>query len=149
MDKWGPDIWKYLHTYTILINDKHFKENKEEIKSHLFAVATNLPCPICSTHAKEYLTQHKLKHVNDKELLVKLFFDFHNAVNKNKNKQQQLPEILLSYQNNNITDCARNYINTWIKASKSRYLGLSNSFTRKLYLNGFKEFFCKYMFVFT
>ena len=65
---------------------------------------------------KEYLTQHKLKQVNNKELLVKLFFDFHNAVNKNKNKQQQLPEILLLYQNNNITDCACNYINTWIKA---------------------------------
>lgn len=148
MDKWGPNIWKYLHTYTIHINNTHFIKNKDNIIEHLVNVATNLPCPICSTHAKKYLTKNKLRDINNKESLVKLFFDFHNEVNKNKHKPQQLIDILYSYQDNNINHCASEYLQTWIQSSKSRYLSYSNSFTRNLYIKQFKEFFHKYKFVF-
>lgn len=148
MDKWGPNIWKYLHTYTILINENHFIKHKNAIILHLTTVSTNLPCPICSSHAKEYLTNNKLRNINDKESLVKLFFDFHNTVNKNKHKEQQTIDILYLYQDNDIRECASKYLQTWLKASSSRYLGYSNSFTRKLYMKQFKDFYWKYNFVF-
>jgi hypothetical protein len=148
MNNWGPNTWKYLHTYTIHINEKHFIKHRNDIIGHLVKVATNLPCPICSTHAKEYLNNRTLHRINNKEALVKLFFDFHNQVNKNKHKSQETVDILNSYQHNSIRDCARVYLQTWVQSSKSRYLNYSNSFTRKLYLNHFREFFNKYQFVF-
>lgn len=148
MDKWGPDIWKYIHTYTVLVNDQEFRKHKKEILHHLVTVATNLPCPICTEHAKKYLANNKLRVVTDKQSLIKLFFEFHNNVNTQKKKQLQTIDILHSYTNNNIHECAIKYLDTWLKSSSNRYLGYSNSFTRKLYMKQFKEFYIKYNFVF-
>ena len=141
MDKWGPDIWNYIHTYTISIKDDLFYKNKEKISSHLYTIATNLPCPLCSEHAKKYLNRHKMKNIKTKYDLIMLFFEFHNEVNKRKNKPLYNYNKLEKYKLNDINQVANNYIKTWLRGMNNKHLSYNNNFTNKLHFKYFKQWY--------
>lgn len=141
MDKWGPDIWNYIHTYTVLIKNDLFYTNKDKICSHLYAIATQLPCPLCSDHAIKYLNKHKLKNIKSKQDLVMLFFNFHNEVNRRKNKPLYQHNKLEKYKLNDINHVANNYIKTWLQGMNSRHLSYNNNFTNKLHFKYFKKWY--------
>lgn len=144
MDKWGPNIWCYIHTYTTKIKENLNNNEMKIVMEHLYSVSTNLPCPICSEHARKYLSS-KYKYVHSKSELVKLFIDFHNDVNKRKSKPIKENNIIDIYKSKQLIECANNYVYTWQKASTSKYLGSTSNFANKLYIKRFKEYYWKYV----
>ena len=120
MDNWGPSIWKYIHTFTLKMNEKIFLQNRDSVISHLYSVATNLPCPLCSNHAKMYL-KARIKNVKSKNELVVLFYEFHNDVNKRNNKHSMEYKKIHMYESNDIYKCADEYCVVWLKHLKETF----------------------------
>lgn len=139
MNNWGPNIWCYLHTYTVSIKDNLNSSDINTVTQHLHNVATNLPCPLCSEHAKKFLNKNKLRNIKNKNDLIKLFIDFHNDVNKRKSKQHYDYNIQEMYKSKELIKVANDYVYTWLKASTSKYLGNTSNFANKLYIKQFKD----------
>jgi hypothetical protein len=86
---WGPCVWYLFHTlaYSIKDNDlARFETVKTEFIKFAFRISTNLPCPECSQHAKQYISRINPSAIKTKTNLKTLFVDFHNAVNQRKGK---------------------------------------------------------------
>jgi hypothetical protein len=81
---WGPPIWFLFHTLAEKVKDESFQQIRNDILNNIYAIAINLPCPICSTHAKEYLDRINFKTIQSKNDLKNMMFQFHNEVNKRK-----------------------------------------------------------------
>lgn len=82
--KWGPAIWFLLHTLSTKVREDQFHSIRFELLQHIYTICTNLPCPICSEHAKGYLGGINFNTIRTKDDLQKLFWAFHNDVNKRK-----------------------------------------------------------------
>jgi hypothetical protein len=82
--KWGPAIWFLLHTLSIKIREDRFKSIRVELINHIYSICTNLPCPICSQHAKGYLNGINFNTIQTKDDLKRLLWAFHNEVNQLK-----------------------------------------------------------------
>lgn len=81
---WGAPIWYLFHTMAEKVKDDSFPSIRHEILNNIYAIAVNLPCPICSTHAKEYLDRINFNVIQTKNDLKNMLFQFHNEVNKRK-----------------------------------------------------------------
>ena len=103
---WGPYIWYMLHSLAEKINDKSFPLLRSELLEHIFNICVNLPCPSCSTHAREYLQKVDFKKIKTKQELRLMLLDFHNNVNTRLNKPifsyQQLKDKYKSVNFNNV-----------------------------------------------
>jgi hypothetical protein len=82
--KWGQPVWLFFHTLSIKVKDDSFDIVKGELLNLIYAICSNLPCPICSDHAKEYLKSVNFSAIQTKTQLIDFFFQFHNMVNKRK-----------------------------------------------------------------
>ena len=82
---WGPAIWFLFHTLAEKIREEVFSSIKVELLNNIYSISINLPCPMCATHAKEYLDKINFNRIQTKSDLKNLFFEFHNHVNKEKN----------------------------------------------------------------
>jgi FAD-linked sulfhydryl oxidase len=79
-DVWGPKGWRWLH---ILAIDYPAKPTAADMRRTAFRIhkfLDNLPCVICSTHAKEYYKKYPLRLGSSHQLQVWVW-QFHNAVN--------------------------------------------------------------------
>ena len=101
--KWGGPTWHYLHTMAEKVKDTSFAQINKEILGIVYNICTNLPCPSCSAHAREYLKKHSLSNVRSKEELKKFLFLFHNEVNTRKRY------ALFSYSDLDTTYASGNY----------------------------------------
>jgi hypothetical protein len=81
---WGPPIWFLFHTMAEKIKEESFQSLRFDILNKIYLIANNLPCPICSTHAKEYLDRINFNAIQSKNDLKNMLFHFHNEVNKRK-----------------------------------------------------------------
>jgi hypothetical protein len=70
---WGSAVWTFLHTMAEKVMDENneFVSARAELMEVMYAVVTNLPCPVCSAHAKEYfdVESNKLSKIQTKEQL--------------------------------------------------------------------------------
>lgn len=82
---WGPAVWYLFHTLSEKIKDEFFSSLRIELLNNIYSISVNLPCPICATHAKEYLDKINFNHIQTKTELKNMLFHFHNDVNKRKN----------------------------------------------------------------
>jgi len=82
---WGPAIWFLFHTLAEKIRDELFSSIKVELLNNIYAISVNLPCPMCATHAKEYLDKINFNRIQSKDDLKNMLFQFHNDVNKRIN----------------------------------------------------------------
>lgn len=82
--KWGQPTWFLLHTLAEKVKDESFSTIRAELLKQVYNICTNLPCPICSTHARDYLNGINFSTIQTKDQLKMLLFTFHNEVNKNK-----------------------------------------------------------------
>jgi len=86
---WGPCVWYLFHTLAHNIKDDNtarFEHIKNEFLKFSFRIATNLPCPECSQHAKQYLSRINTAAIKTKDNLKVFFLEFHNSVNHRKGK---------------------------------------------------------------
>lgn len=86
---WGPCVWYMFHTLAYSIKDDNharFELVKNDFIKFAFRISTNLPCPECSQHAKQYLSRINPAAIKTKDNLKTFFVEFHNAVNHRKGK---------------------------------------------------------------
>jgi hypothetical protein len=81
---WGEPTWLLFHTLSQKIHEIHFKEVRAELLDIIYKICVSLPCPICSTHAKQYLDGINFNTIQSKQQLQQLLFNFHNKVNEKK-----------------------------------------------------------------
>ena len=83
--KWGEPTWFLFHTLAQKIKDDHFLFIRRDLLNIIYSICTNLPCPICSKHAMDYLNGINFNAIQTKQQLKDALFIFHNVVNKRKN----------------------------------------------------------------
>lgn len=91
---WGKYTWFLFHTMAEQIKEERFQQLRNEILHIIYTICTNLPCPMCADHAKEYLAKSNLMNSQTKEELKYELFKFHNIVNERKQQKQFTVEEL-------------------------------------------------------
>jgi hypothetical protein len=82
--KWGEPTWFLFHTLSIKIKDSEFPKIRPSLLNYMYAICINLPCPDCANHAKAYLDGVNFNSIQTKEQFKRLFYNFHNEVNRRK-----------------------------------------------------------------
>ena len=82
--KWGEPVWFFLHTLAHKVKDESFGVLRSDILKHIYTICTNLPCPDCSMHAKNYLGGINFNNIHTKTDLKNMLFEFHNSLNRRK-----------------------------------------------------------------
>ena len=82
--KWGQPTWFLFHTLAYKIKDEYFQKLRVELLDIIYAISSNLPCPMCAGHAVEYLTSINYRMIQTKQDLINVLYKFHNEVNKKK-----------------------------------------------------------------
>jgi hypothetical protein len=82
--KWGEPIWTLFHTMAQKIDPKEFSRLRIEIIDLIRTVCNSLPCPDCTAHASNYISQVNWSTIQRKEDLINMLFVFHNTVNQRK-----------------------------------------------------------------
>jgi hypothetical protein len=81
---WGAPIWYLFHTLAEKVKPDDFQTIRVPLLNNIYIICSNLPCPMCSMHAKEYLNGINFNAIQTKSDLKNMLFEFHNAVNKRK-----------------------------------------------------------------
>ena len=82
--RWGQPIWFFFHTIAQKVKDESFPIIRQELLGHIYNICSNLPCPTCSAHAKEYFKGINFNTIQTKDDLKNMLFVFHNVVNVRK-----------------------------------------------------------------
>jgi len=82
--KWGEPIWTLFHTIAQKVEPKEFSRLRTEIFDLIRTVCNNLPCPDCTAHASQYVSQVNWSAIQTKQDLANMLFVFHNSVNQRK-----------------------------------------------------------------
>lgn len=81
---WGEPTWFLFHTLAEKVKESDFMDIRSGLLHIIFTICSNLPCPICATHAKEYLNGINFNAIQTKGQLKQLMYQFHNTVNARK-----------------------------------------------------------------
>jgi hypothetical protein len=82
--KWGAPTWYLFHTLAEKIKEEDFTSLRKEMLDIIYSICVNLPCPICSKHATEYMKSINFNVITTKEQLKNMLLVFHNEVNQRK-----------------------------------------------------------------
>ena len=120
---WGPAIWFLFHTLAEKIKEESFHYIRVELLNNIYSICVNLPCPVCSAHAKEYMEKINFNTIRTKEDLKNMLFQFHNNVNLRKNvylfPREQLDE---KYSKAVTINIIQNFINHFSDKYRSHKL---------------------------
>jgi len=143
---WGPATWFLLHSLVIKIQDDVSNDVIADVKKLIKGITANLPCPVCSSHAKSQLTKLRFDSVSTVEGLRQFVFLFHRAVNEFLKKPIQMTyqEHLIIYNNMDLTLVIKNFLNIYNNMSSTNVTMMLYSFHRKTLLNDINSFFVKY-----
>jgi hypothetical protein len=116
-------IWFLFHTLAEKIKEESFHYIRVELLNNIYSICVNLPCPVCSTHAKEYMEKINFNTIRTKEDLKNMLFQFHNNVNLRKNvplfPREQLDE---KYSKAVTINIIQNFINHFSDRYRSHKL---------------------------
>lgn len=82
---WGPPFWFFFHTLAEKVNSDLFYANRDAIFNIVREICHNLPCPTCTSHAKQYINNINFNAIRTKQDFAMMLYEFHNSVNKRKN----------------------------------------------------------------
>ena len=108
--KWGQPTWYFLHMLAQRVKDNEFSNIRHGLLKTIYLVCTNLPCPNCSEHAKQYLDKINFNNIQSKNELIKLLFSFHNIVNERKGFSIFKESDLVMYDKINIKICIQMFM---------------------------------------
>jgi hypothetical protein len=109
--KWGAPVWFVLHAISFKIKPEYFTEMRESIIANIILICNNVPCPICSTHSKTYMSKTNFDAIQTPKDLQMFLFKFHNDVNKRKNVPlYSYAEMELLYSSAQIINIFNNFI---------------------------------------
>lgn len=120
--KWGKPVWTFFHVMSQKIKPEYFNLVIKDFLNFILMICSALPCPICSTHASEYLRAINFNNIRSKDDLINLFFVFHNVVNQRKSYVVLQRDNIPSYENENTVVVLRNFIYAFEDKSRSMKL---------------------------
>ncbi len=120
--KWGAPTWTFLHTLVEQFKDAAFRTMRQDLFRIIFTICTNLPCPICSKHAQEYLGNININSIQTKQDMIHMLFVFHNEVNKRKSVAQFPIDGLDKYKTGNYKAITNNFIVHFQEKTKNIHL---------------------------
>jgi hypothetical protein len=101
---WGPSLWQFIHTITIIDFEGNNENNNQNALLRLINVQHVIPCGSCRSHYIENLKDVKQLDLKKPMVLFYWSVDFHNKVNK------RLGKPVLSY-NEAINLWCKKYLN--------------------------------------
>ncbi len=133
---WGAHYWYFFHTLTEKIIDDKFNSKKDELINIIQMICSNLPCPECTEHAKDYINKVDWKNVKSKMDLKHIMYTFHNNVNSQKNYPIfSLDELETKYKSANTIAIINNFLNYFPYKGRQLMIGthshkVSSNFVR-------------------
>lgn len=82
---WGPPFWFFFHTLAEKVKPELFYANRDALFNIVREICSNLPCPNCASHAKQYINNINFNTIRTKQDFIMMLYEFHNSVNKRKN----------------------------------------------------------------
>jgi len=133
---WGPSTWVFMHTLVANLKEDKFSVIGQSLILLLIQISSNLPCPECAQHAKEFWSKVKTANIKNKTDLTNLLFVFHNTVNKRKGYPQFRYENLGYYNTKNIIDTYNIFAKNF--NTKGNMKLISDSFHRSMLLSSLR-----------
>lgn len=133
---WGPPTWVFIHTLAEKIKDDSFYKIGPSVISMIIKISTNLPCPECSHHAKEFWARVKPNNIQNKTDLINLLYVFHNAVNKRRKASLFKYTDLQYYKNKQIIETYNQFSKVF--NTKGNMKLLNESFHRNFLMNSLR-----------
>lgn len=97
ISKWGPSMWRALHTITFSAPDTIDASEQEQYKHAFLLVSAVIPCHQCSSHLQT-LYKARPPEVRTRREFVEWFIWIHNQVNiRLKKPTFSLPEVTALY----------------------------------------------------
>jgi hypothetical protein len=138
---WGEPIWFLFHTLAQKVKPDSFPIVRTELLNTIYSICANLPCPICTNHAVEYMNKINFNTIQNKEDLIKMLFIFHNEVNKRKNVPLfDYDEVEKKYSLAVTTNIIHNFFYKYDVKSKNLRM-LANDFQKKKLISKLKVWF--------
>ena len=129
--RWGPPYWYFFHVIAEKVKEDRFLSIREELLNIIKLICQNLPCPDCSKHAIQYITQHHLLWINSKDVLKNVLFHFHNTVNERKgNPMFDRTELDEMYSKAQLIPIWNNFIKEFLNKTRNNRL-MANDFHRE------------------
>lgn len=120
--KWGPPIWRFFHVMAQKIKPEYFDLIIKDFLKFVVLICGTLPCPICSTHASQYMNAINLNNIRTKDDLISLFFNFHNSVNQRKGYPVLQRDQIPNYEAENTIVVLRDFMKAFEDKSRSMKL---------------------------
>ena len=95
---WGPPTWLFLHTLAEKVKDTSYPLISQQLIKVIIQICNHLPCPDCTTHAKQFWSNVNVVNIRTKQDLINLLFVFHNSVNKRRKVLPFKYENLIKYK---------------------------------------------------
>ena len=135
---WGPSIWTLFHALAEQIKEDRFQETRTYLFQFITKICWHLPCPDCTMHAKQYLDRVNIYNVRTKEQFRHFLWNFHNNVNKRKNKSLYDPSMLSTkYGQISLIQCFNNFINVYKTTGNMRLM--TDGFQRQFIVSGLRK----------
>ena len=131
---WGPTTWTFFHVLAEKINENFFLKHRSEVINIVVTISNNLPCPMCSQHAKQITKQKNLKLIKNKQDLIRFLNYFHNTVNMRNGKELFHMKDMEMYKTINFSIAFHNFLIFYTKSYNKSSFQLSlnaNQTTRK------------------
>jgi hypothetical protein len=109
--RWGKPTWRFFHTLAYKIKPEAFPLIRTQTLQIIMNICASLPCPMCSSHATEYMRKINLNSIQTKNDFIELFFTFHNAVNERKRYRLFNMDMMdASYSNASLIDAYNEFM---------------------------------------
>ena len=147
--EWGKHVWTFLHTLIEKVKDDHFSYLRPDILKFIYKICTNLPCPLCSQHAKTHLDGINFNSLQSKTQIKMTLFNFHNMLNKQKGYQLFPENELSKYASADFKKVVVNFFNAYIDKNHNLRMMTHNmhrSMTVQELTTWFRENYSKFYF---
>lgn len=144
---WGPSTWVFFHTLAEKLKDESFAVIGKNLIHVIIQICENLPCPTCSSHAKQFWAKVSVGNIKSKTDLINLLFMFHNIVNKRKNVPLFKYEDLQYYKTRNVVETYNAFTRNF--STRGNMKLLNESFHRNIMLAKLKKWLMRNIIHFT
>ena len=145
--KWGRPIWTFFHVMAQKMKPEYFQIVIKEFIRFILLICATLPCPICSTHASEYMRAINMNNIRSKNDLIQLFYNFHNVVNQRKGYAVLQRDQIPAYENANTVIVIKDFVRAFEDKSRAMKL-MADDLSRarisgqlKFWINGNLQYF--------
>lgn len=145
--KWGRPIWTFFHVMAQKMKPEYFQMVIKEFIRFILLICATLPCPICSTHASEYMRSINMNNIRSKNDLIHLFYNFHNVVNQRKGYAVLQRDQIPAYENANTVIVIKDFVRAFEDKSRAMKL-MADDLSRarisgqlKFWINGNLQYF--------